>query len=1015
MLNSSSSVPCGARCDEPQGLWQSSKSQWLDRLRVYDVYHHGDANGTRFALLCALVANAVAHGTPGFRGDPPRVQPFSFPVIKQTSKKVTVHCAVFEGSEPLEFVWLKDGVKIGASRRLQVKQISEIASTLTIPEVGAEDIANYTCAVSNAAGSDSVTSQLVVTYPPRLQPFAFPKDHLPGQTLAVTCIASQGAQPLHFAWLKDGRPFAANGRKAISKMVTESVSVLTVTDVGPADIGNYTCRATNAAGSDSFTAPLVVSATPVIMPFSFAKDVTLGEKTLLTCAVTRGTEPFHFRWTQDGEPVANTVNKYATSVTENIATMTIEKVAAEDVGNYTCTVTNEVGRDAVTAALVVREPPQIQPFAFPKNPPLNSNMVISCNAHIGTEPINFVWFKDGQELPSASKVNAKIISETVSILTVPRVSPEDVGNYTCKATNRFGEVSFTAPLLPTEPPQIQPFVFPKNSRLNSKITISCSAHIGTEPLSFAWFKNGRELRPENKASAKMASETVSMLTIPNVSPDDVGNYTCQASNQFGTDSYTATLLLTATLPSFHRTHRTQCIVKTTKRSDLLCIECGGVTGRNQFLSSSLYNIPDLPKIQPFSFPRNHPIGKDVTVSCFATEGQPPFAFTWLKDEREVASGSKFTVKYPVEKMSMLIIHEVSAVDIGNYTCQVSNDAGSDRFTASLTVTEPPKIQPFSFANDEQLGKEVTVSCVAVRGHQPLRFKWLKNGIATEGDHNIGVEEIAGKISTLTIRTLSAADFGNYTCRVSNAAGADEFTAALVVNEPPKIQPFFFANDEKLGKEVTVSCFAVRGHQPFRFKWLKNGIAADGDPNVGVEEIAGKISALTIRKLSAADFGNYTCRVSNAAGADEFTTALVVNGTCSTWPSSKGETSFAIKNAVAQLISGLHFPVEAPKIQPFSFPTSRAMPKKVVVHCVVVEGSEPLQFSWMRDGARIETNARVQVTQVSEAISKLTISRAGAEDIGNYTCVVKNAAGSDRVTSELLVNGTVGFPWFICSE
>lgn len=63
----------------------------------------------------------------------------------------------------MEFVWLKDGVKVDANRRLQVKQISETASTLTIPEVGAEDIANYTCAVSNAAGSDSVTSQLVVT------------------------------------------------------------------------------------------------------------------------------------------------------------------------------------------------------------------------------------------------------------------------------------------------------------------------------------------------------------------------------------------------------------------------------------------------------------------------------------------------------------------------------------------------------------------------------------------------------------------------------------------------------------------------------------------------------------------------------------------------------------------------------------------------------------------------------------------------------------------------------------
>lgn len=81
----------------------------------------------------------------------------------------------------------------------------------------------------------------------------------------------------------------------------------------------------------------------------------------------------------------------------------------------------------------------IQPFAFPKNPPPNSNVVITCNAHIGTEPISFVWFKDGQELQSATKLEAKIINETISILTVPKVSSEDVGNYTCKVTSLFGE------------------------------------------------------------------------------------------------------------------------------------------------------------------------------------------------------------------------------------------------------------------------------------------------------------------------------------------------------------------------------------------------------------------------------------------------------------------------------------------------------------------------------------------------------------------------------------------------
>ncbi|KAH9364300.1 hypothetical protein HPB48_008462 [Haemaphysalis longicornis] len=89
------------------------------------------------------------------------------------------------------------------------------------------------------------------------------------------------------------------------------------------------------------------------MPFSFAKDTALGDKVLLTCAVTRGTAPFSITWTHQGRPVANTANKHATFLTGSVATMAIEKVTAEDVGNYTCTVTNAAGSDSFTAALTV--------------------------------------------------------------------------------------------------------------------------------------------------------------------------------------------------------------------------------------------------------------------------------------------------------------------------------------------------------------------------------------------------------------------------------------------------------------------------------------------------------------------------------------------------------------------------------------------------------------------------------------------------------------------------------------
>ncbi|XP_049276092.1 titin-like [Rhipicephalus sanguineus] len=870
--------------------------------------------------------------------EPPKIQPFSFPTNLVGRMKVIVYCAVLEGSEPLIFSWTKDGHKLVNKGRLHVKQLSETGSSLTITTVGAEDIGNYTCTVSNVAGYDSATSELLVKDPPRLQPFYFPKEHPPGDTVVVTCVASRGSQPIEFVWLKNGVHLGLGSEKAVPKMFTESVSVLTIPEVSAADVANYTCRASNAAGSDSYTAELIVTEGPKIQPFSFPNDAQLGKEAAVSCFAVRGHQPLKFSWLKNGVRVDGISNVEAEEIAGKISTLTLKKVSAADIGNYTCRVSNVAGTDEFTTSLVVNvEPPKVQPFSFPTTKAMPKKVVVHCSAVEGSEPFEFSWIKDGARLESNSRMEVKQLSETLSTLTINKAGAEDIGNYTCIVRNAAGSDAATSQLLVTEAPQIQPFAFPKDPRANSKIVVSCSAHIGTEPISFAWFKNGQRVVSGTKVQVKAFSETVNILALLDVTSDDAGNYTCRATNSFGTDSLTAELVLT-----------------------------------------------DVPKIQPFFFPKNHPMGKDVTVSCFASEGQPPLSFSWLKDGAKIVSGSKFAVKQPLDKMSTLTIHEVAAADIGNYTCEAKNDAGRDRTTASLVITDAPRVQPFVFPRESVLGETLMVMCVANRGAQPMQFSWLKNGVALEEGNKATPKMFTESVSALSIRDVGAEDVANYTCRATNSAGSDSYTAELVVTDAPKIQPFAFPSDEQLGKDVTVSCFAMRGHQPLKFSWLKNGARVESTSDV--EEIGGKMSTLTVRQLSAADFGNYTCRVSNAAGTDEFTTTLVVN-------------------------------VEPPRIQPFNFPTSKAMPKKVVVHCVVIEGSEPFELAWLRDGARLPSSnsdhARVRVKQVSEAVSSLTIFRAGAEDIGNYTCVATNSAGSDSVTSELLVTVKVDPAFRFC--
>lgn len=91
-----------------------------------------------------------------------------------------------------------------------------------------------------------------------MQPFYFPREHPLTETLVVSCIAARGTPPLVFSWLKDDRPVnSAHG--VVSKMITESISTLAIPRVGAEHLGNYTCRAENDVGSDSYTSTLVVA------------------------------------------------------------------------------------------------------------------------------------------------------------------------------------------------------------------------------------------------------------------------------------------------------------------------------------------------------------------------------------------------------------------------------------------------------------------------------------------------------------------------------------------------------------------------------------------------------------------------------------------------------------------------------------------------------------------------------------------------------------------------------------
>jgi len=113
----------------------------------------------------------------------------------------------------------------------------------------------------------------------------------------------------------------------------------------------------------------------------------------------------------------------------------IKSAGYNDSGSYVCTATNVLGQAKKVAKLFVEVPPE-----FIKTPDRLTNVLgnsvasVSCRA-FGFPPPTIVWSRGLVPLPQGRTTVAN------GTLKISNFSPEDVGPYQCKATNKLGSVT----------------------------------------------------------------------------------------------------------------------------------------------------------------------------------------------------------------------------------------------------------------------------------------------------------------------------------------------------------------------------------------------------------------------------------------------------------------------------------------------------------------------------------------------------------------------------------------------
>ncbi|XP_054724902.1 cell adhesion molecule DSCAM-like [Uloborus diversus] len=771
----------------------------------------------------------------------PIVKPFHFSGEFSPGMRTVVMCTVIQGDPPFTFDWFKDGVKVLVMEDFFIKHFDEFTSNLIITNMGPQHNGNYTCRVTNSAGTDEQSDKLSMkgSSAPELSPLRFPSELKFDKRTGITCTVVVGDPPFQFFWFKDSEQLKDDAINFI--LTTDGFnSILSIPKLRKQI---FCCDfslnklATKMVNSLLAVACLLIqysdficgSSAPELAPLQFPPVIKQGKRTVVTCTVLDGLPPFRFSWLKDGD-VLKENREYEIATMEYSSVLSIPNTATSN-GNYTCHVSNTAGMDEKHGVLLVKaiKAPQLKPFHFTE---LKAGMRISifCTVVDGDPPFSFKWFKDSKE---DNDLNIRSIDEFTSTLTITNLGAKHNGNYTCRVSNSAGMDEKSDSLsMKGAIPELAPLHFPPTVKQGKRTAVTCSVVDGQPPFLFSWLKNGEDLK--NKRQYEITTtEYNSMLSISNPGAESNGNYTCRVSNAAGVD----------------------------EKHDLLLVKA-----------------LKAPKIKPFNFAGELSVGMRISIFCNVLDGDPPFNFQWFKDSQEEKDSN---IKLFDEFTSTLIITNLGAQHNGNYTCKVSNAAGMDEKSDVLSMkgAMKPELAALHFSAEVKFGKRTAITCTVVDGEPPFTFSWYKDNILLKEDSNYFIGAMDGFNSMLSISKLDSFSNGNYTCKVTNGHGDDKRNALLQVKGSKlEVSSLLFPSNLKFGKRAAITCTVVDGEPPFRFSWFKDGVSLErikGYSFIGNPEDITSI--LVITKLAAESNGNYTCKVDNAAGTVEKHGVLLVKG------------------------------------------------------------------------------------------------------------------------------------------
>ncbi|XP_017272734.1 protein turtle homolog A isoform X2 [Kryptolebias marmoratus] len=417
------------------------------------------------------------------------------------------------------------------------------------------------------------------------------------------------------------------------------------------------------------------------------------------------------------------------------ASLFIERLSLEDEGWFECRILlldskTDDFQNGTWTFLSITAPP-----VFIKTPPtfvevlLGDSLTLSCGAHGNPRP-TVVWHKDDSPIEKHEKI--KVLNGTLSLGSVTQ---NFSGVYKCHVSNSEGNVTHSTQIQVQGPPII--IISPEDTTLNMSqdAVLQCQADAYPSNLTYEWLKQGQNVYHIESLKSRVKILVDGTLLIPNLIPEDAGNYTCTPTNG----------ILTPPSASAH-----------------LKVKHPARVGR---MSRETYL----------------PTGMEGVIYCPVQADPPVLYVNWTKDGNNLNLDN--FPGWMVNSEGSVFIATANDNAVGMYTCTPYNSYGT------MGQSEPTKVllqDPPSFRVPplpeylQEVGRELTIPCEA-GGDPAPNVTWSKIGPTPRSPYTVLSN------GSLLLQPLSKDHHGGWECLATNrVATVSAGTVVVVLGTSPHV-------------------------------------------------------------------------------------------------------------------------------------------------------------------------------------------------------------------------------------